>query len=179
MRPGRACHGVAPNPAGWTTRLGGSSTAQLNAALSGGAFVAFDFTSEPFAPRTLVALICFYVVLQLSGRIQMIRLVDAPIQQIGTSLRCSLLDVSSCSNLCGVQLQLPQANHEQPAEGPQLALLEDRTGPIRAYGKLLAQAPSAGHTVEALQSVVAPFTRRDRIAATAWTRHAIGPAHLS
>src|SRR5215471_19313924 len=74
------------------------------------------------------------------------------------------LDVSSCSNLCGIQLQLPQAHHQQPVEGPQLAFLEDRTGPIREYGKLLAQAPSAGHTVEALQSVVAPFTRRDRIA---------------
>src|SRR5215470_3384435 len=164
---------------GWTTRLGGSPTAQLNAALPGGAFVAFDFPSQPFAPRTLVALIRFSLVLQLSGRLQMIRLVDAPIQQIDTSLCCSLLDVSSCSNLCGVQLQLPQANHQQPVEGPQLALLEDRTGPIRAHGKLLAQARGTAHTVEALQSVVAPFTRRDRIAATAWTFDAIGPAYLS
>ena len=76
---------------GWTTRLGCSSTAKLNATWSGGAFVAFDFTSQPFAARTLVALIRFYLMLQLSGRIQMIRLVDAPIQQIDTSLRCSVM----------------------------------------------------------------------------------------
>src|SRR5215471_11392865 len=164
---------------GGTTHLGGSATAKLNAALPGGAVVACDFPSQPFAARTLIALIRFYLVLQLSGRSQMVRLVNAPIQQIDTALRCALLDVRSCSNLCGIQLQLPQAHHQQPVEGPQLAFLEDRTGPIREYGKLLAQAPSAGHTVEALQSVVAPFTRRDRIAATAWTRHTIGPAHLS
>src|SRR5215468_4087160 len=35
---------------GWTTHPGGSSTAQLHAAWSGGAFVAFDCTSQPFAP---------------------------------------------------------------------------------------------------------------------------------
>jgi hypothetical protein len=34
------------------------------------------------------------------------------------------------------------------------------------------------HTVEALQSVVAPFSRFDRIASTAWTLDAIGPAQL-
>src|SRR6516162_7463520 len=151
---------------GWTTRLGGSATAKLNATWSGGAFVAFDFTSQPFAARTLVALIRFYLMLQLSGRIQMIRLVDAPIQQIDTALRCSLLDVSSGSNVCGVQLQLPQADDQQPVEGMQLALLEDRTGPVREHGKLLTQARSAGHTVEARQSVVAPFARLDRSATT-------------
>src|SRR4029434_1475334 len=53
---------------GWTTRLGGSSTAKLNPALSGGAFVAFDFTSQPFAPCTFVALIRFSLLLQLSCR---------------------------------------------------------------------------------------------------------------
>src|SRR5215510_2485077 len=96
---------------GWTTRLGGSSTAKLNPALSRCAFVAFDFTGQPFAARTLVALIRFYLGLQLAGWIQMVRLVDAAIQQIDTTLRRPLLDVSSCSNFCGVQLQLPQANH--------------------------------------------------------------------
>jgi hypothetical protein len=35
------------------------------------------------------------------------------------------------------------------------------------------------HTGEALQSVVAPFARLHRIASTAWTRDAIGPASLS
>jgi hypothetical protein len=35
------------------------------------------------------------------------------------------------------------------------------------------------HTVEALQSIVAPFTRLDRIASTAWTLDAVGPAQLS
>src|SRR5207249_11388259 len=76
-------------------------------------------------------------------------------------------------------LQLPQANHQQPFAGTPLALFEDRTGPVREHGKRLAQAHSAGHTVEALQSVVAPFARLDRIAATAWTRDAIGPAQWS
>ena len=109
----------------------------------------------------------------------MVRLVDATIQQIATPLRCPFLDVSGCGNFGGVQLQLPQANYEQPFERTQLALFEDRTGPIREYGKLLAQAPSAGHTVEALQSVVAPFARLDRIASAAWTFDAIGPAELS
>ena len=137
----------------------GSSTAKLNAALSGFAFVAFDFTSQPFAARTLVALIRFHLVLQLACRVQMVRLVDATIQQIATTLRCPLLDVSGCGNFCGVQLQLPQANHQQPFEGTQLTVLEDRIGRVREHGKLLAQAHSAVHTVEALQSVVALFSR--------------------
>src|SRR5262249_11743037 len=109
----------------------------------------------------------------------MIRLVDAPIEQIDTPLRCPFLNISSCSNVGGVQLQRPQAHHQQPFEGPQLALLEDRTGPIREHGKLLAQTRGTVHTVEALQSVVAPFARLYRIATTAWTCDAIGPAQLS
>src|SRR4030095_11538085 len=108
----------------------------------------------------------------------MVRLVDAPIQQIDTPLRCPLLDVSSGGNFCGVQLQLPQAHHQQPFAGTQLALFEDRTGPVREHGKLLVQAYSAVHTVEALQSVVASFSRLHRITSTAWTRDAIGPAQL-
>src|SRR5262245_36996330 len=68
---------------------------------------------------------------------------------------------------------------EESKVRPHLALLEDRTGPIREHGKLLAPAHSAGHTVEALQAVIAPFTRLDRIAATARTLHTIGPAQLS
>src|SRR5215471_1301166 len=109
----------------------------------------------------------------------MVGLVNATIEQIDTPLRGPLLDISGGGDFGGVQLQLPQANDQQPIEGSQLALLEDRTGPICEHGKLLAQARSAGHTVEALQSVVAPFTRLDRIAATAWTRDTSGPAHLS
>src|SRR2546422_6872617 len=84
-----------------------------------------------------------YVVLQLAGRIQMVRLVDAAIQQIDTPLRCPLLDVSGGGNFGGVQLQLPQADHHQPFEGTQLALLKDRTGPVREPGQLLAQARGA------------------------------------
>src|SRR2546426_9262625 len=109
----------------------------------------------------------------------MVRLINATIQQIATPLCCPLLDVSSCGNFYGVQLQLPQAHHQQPFAGTQLALFEDRTGPVREHGKLLAQAHSAGQTVEALQSVVAPFARLHRIASTAWTLDAIGPASLS
>jgi hypothetical protein len=101
------------------------------------------------------------------------------IQQIDTPLRCPLLDISGSGNFCRVQLQWPQANHQQPFAGPQLALLEDRTGPVREHGKLLAQARRAVHTVEALQAIVAPFTRLDRIASTAWTLDAVGPAQLS
>src|SRR4030095_7975027 len=76
-------------------------------------------------------------------------------------------------------LRLPQAHHKQPFEETQLTLLKDRTGPVREHGKLLAQARGTVHTVEALQSVVAPFARLYRIATTAWTRDAIGPAQLS
>src|SRR4030095_10381363 len=178
---GRVCLGAPLHQAEnrWTARLGSGATAQLNAALSGGAFVAFDFTGQPFAARTLVALVSLYLVLQLAARIQMVRLVDAAIEQIDTPLRCPLLDISGGGNFGGVQLQLPQADHHQPVEGAQTALLKDRTGPVREHGELLAQARGAGHTVEALQSVVAPFARLDRIAATARTRNAIGPAQLS
>src|SRR5215470_18884221 len=109
----------------------------------------------------------------------MVRLVDATIEQSDTALRCPLLDVSGGGNFCGIQLQLPQAHHQQPFEGTQLALFEDRTGPVCEHGKLLAQAYSAVHTVEALQSIGAPFARLHHIAATAWTRDAIGPAQLS
>src|SRR6267142_2690643 len=58
-------------------------------------------------------------------------------------------------------------------------LLPSSTSPVREHGKLLAQARGTVHTVEALQSVVAPFARLDRIASTAWTLDAIGPAQLS
>src|SRR5262245_23515563 len=109
----------------------------------------------------------------------MVRLVNAAIQSIDTPLRGPLLDVSSGGNFGGVQLQLPQANHQQPFKGAQLALLEDRTGPVREHGKLLAQAYSAVPTVEALQSVVAPFSRLHCITSAAWTHDTIGPAQLA
>src|SRR5215468_284536 len=128
---------------GGTAHLGGGATAQLQPALSGCAVVTFDFTRQPFAARTLVALICFHLVLQLAGRLQMVRLVDATIEHIDTPLRGPLLDVSSCSNVRGVQLPLPQAHDQQPVEGRQLALLDERTGPIRAQGKLLTQVRGA------------------------------------
>src|SRR3989442_5226492 len=97
------------------------------------------------------------------------RLVDATIQYIATPLRCPLLDVSGGGNVGGVQLQLPPAHHQQPFEGAQLALFEDRTGPVREHGKLLVQALSSVYTVAALQPVVARCTRRHRIGATSWT----------
>src|SRR5215510_3541372 len=164
---------------GWTPQLSGGSPAKLNPTLSGCAVVTFDFPRQPFAARTLVALVSLHVVLQLAGWIQMVGLVNATIEQIDTPLRGPLLDISGGGNFGGVQLQLPQAHHQQPVEGPQLALFEDRTGPIREHGKLLVPARGAGRTVEALQAVVTPFTRLDRNAATAWTRDTIGPAHLS
>ena len=109
----------------------------------------------------------------------MVRLVDATIEQIDTPLRGPFLDISGGGNFGGVQLQLLQAQHQQPFKGTQLALFEDRLGPVREHGKLLAQAYSAGPTVEALQAIVAPFTRLNHIAATAWTRDTIRPAQLS
>jgi hypothetical protein len=110
---------------GWTAHLGGSATAQLKPALSRFTLAAFDFPGQPFTARTLVALIRFHLVLQLAGRIQMVCLVDATIEQIDTPLRRPLLDVSRCSNVCGVQLQLPQAHHQQPFAWTQLAFFED------------------------------------------------------
>ena len=92
---------------GWTAHLGGGATAQLNATLSRCTVAAFDFSGQPFTARTLVALIRFHLVLQLAGRIQMVGLVDATIQQIDTSLCGPLLDISGGSNVGGVQLQLP------------------------------------------------------------------------
>src|SRR5215510_14879601 len=109
----------------------------------------------------------------------MVGLKDATIQQVDTPLRRPLLDISGGGNFGGVQLQLPQAHHQQPFKGAQLALLEDRAGPVCEHGKQLAQAHSAMYTVEALQSVGAPFARLDRIPATAGTRDASGPTQLS
>src|SRR5919109_214904 len=155
------------------------ATAQLQPALSGCAVVTFDCTRLPFAARALIALIRFHLVLQVACRVQMVRLVNATIEQIDTPLRRPLLDISSCSNFGGVQLQLPQAHHQQPFEGTQLALFEDRAGPVREHGKLLAQARGAVPTVEALQSVVAPFARLHCITSAAWTHDTIGPAQLA
>src|SRR4029434_453039 len=118
---------------GWTAHLGGGSTTTLDSALSGCAVVAFDFTGQSFAARTLVALVSLHLVLQLAGRSQMGGLVDATIPQIDTSLGCPLLDISGGGNVCSVPLQLPKADHEQPCEGTQLACLEDRTGPVREH----------------------------------------------
>ena len=108
-----------------TAQLGGGATAQLQPALSGCAVVTLDFTRQPFAASTLVALVSLHLVLQLAGRIQMVGLVNATIEQSDTPLRGPLLDISGGGNFCGVQLQLPQANDQQPVEGSQLALLED------------------------------------------------------
>src|SRR5439155_13049928 len=73
-------------------RRGGSATAKLNPSLSGLTVAAFDFTGPPFTARTLVALVSFHLVLQLAARIEMVRVVDATIQQIDTTLRCPLLE---------------------------------------------------------------------------------------
>ena len=115
----------------------------------------------------------------LAGRVQRGRLVDAPIPHRDTPLRCLLLDVSSGSNVSGVPLPLPPAPHQRPCEGMPRALCEERTGPVRAHGTRRAHTHSAGPPVEALQALVAPYARLYRIASTAWTRDAIGPASLS
>ena len=120
-RPGLPWRGVAPSP-GW---VDGPSRC---------AFVAFDCTGQSLAACTLVACIRFHVVLQLAGRLQMVRLVDATIQSIDPPLRGALLDISGGGNVCGVQLQRPQADHQQPFQGASLAFLEDRPGPVRAHG---------------------------------------------
>src|SRR5215813_551009 len=46
----------------WAAHLGRGSTAQLKPALSGCAVLTFDLTGQPFAARTLVALIRFQLV---------------------------------------------------------------------------------------------------------------------
>src|SRR5215510_3298236 len=51
---------------GWTAHLGGGSTTQLQPAWSRCAVVACDITGQPFAACTLVALIRFYLILQLA-----------------------------------------------------------------------------------------------------------------
>src|SRR5215475_3285705 len=51
---------------GWTAHLGGGATTQLQPALSRCAVVACDITGQPFAACTLVALIRFYLILQLA-----------------------------------------------------------------------------------------------------------------
>src|SRR5712691_2574695 len=164
---------------GWTARLGGSATAQRPPSWSGGAVAAFACTGQPWTARTLGALVSCSLVRQWAGRIPMGRCVEAPIQQRETLRRCPLLARSGRGHYGGVQLPWPHADPQQPCEGPPLPCLEDRPGPVRAHGTRLAPARRAGHPVEALESVVAPFARLARIAATAWTRDAIGPAPLS
>src|SRR5262245_2093073 len=72
------CLVAALHPAqdGGTARLGGGAPTKLEPALSRCAFVAFDFTGQSLAACPLVAFIRFHVVLQLAGRLQMVRLVD-------------------------------------------------------------------------------------------------------
>src|SRR5215510_7225116 len=82
---------------GWTTQRGGGATAQLQPAWSGCAVVTFDFTRQPFAARTLVALVCLHLMLQLAGWSQVVGLVNATIEHIDTPLRGPFLDISSCS----------------------------------------------------------------------------------
>jgi hypothetical protein len=170
---------LPPAEKGWTARLGGGATAQLPPAWSGCAGATCDGTGQPFAARPLGALLRCHVVRELAGGVQMVRLGDAPSQHSATTLRGPFLDVSGGGHVGGVPLQGPQAQHQSPCEGTPRALRAARTGPSRAHGTLRAQADSAVQTVEALQSVVAPVTRLHRIAATAWTRAASGPAHWS
>src|SRR5215471_10340365 len=164
---------------GGTACRSGSATAKLHPSLSRLTGAACDFTGPPFTARTLGARVSFHVVLPLAARSERVRCVDATIQQIDTTLRGPLLDISGGGNCGGVQLPWPQAEHQQPFERLHLPLRKDRIGPVRAHGKLLAQALSAGHPVAAPQTVVASFARLDRIAPAAWTLDAIGPAYLS
>jgi len=170
---------VHPAQEGGTARLGGGAPTKLEPALSRCAFVAFDCTGQSLAACPLVACIRCHVGLQLAGRLQMVRLVEATIQSMDTPLRGPLLDISGSGKVGGVQLQRPPAHHQHPCQGASLALLEDRPGPVREHGTLLAPAPSAGPTGEALQSVVAPCSRLHRIVAAAWARDAIGPTPWS
>src|SRR2546427_7204736 len=67
---------------GWTARLGGGSTAKLNPSLAGVAGGAFDFPGEPLTARTLAALASLPLILQLSGGIQMVRIIHATLPHI-------------------------------------------------------------------------------------------------
>jgi uncharacterized LabA/DUF88 family protein len=164
---------------GWTACLGRGATAKLNSAWSGFAFAPFDFAGQAFAACTLVTFIGLHLVRQLAAGVQMIGFVEATVQQIDASLCRPLLEVSRRRNFRGVQLQLPEAYHQQPFDRTQLALLEDRTGPIRKHGKVLAQTCGTTPTVETLQPVVAAFAWLDGMTSAAGTLDAIGPAQLS
>jgi hypothetical protein len=166
-------------PDGWTTQRGGGATAQLQPAWSGGACAACDFTGQPLAARPLVARVRFHWVRQWAWRLQMVRLVEATIAHLDPPRRGPLLEIGGGGNVGGVQRQWPPAHDPSPVEGTPLALFADRPGPVRDHGPRLAHAYSAVPTVEALQSGVTPFVWRHRIAATAWTGNALGPAQLS
>src|SRR5262249_53386114 len=105
--------------------------------------------------------------------------VEATSAYIAAPLRDPLWDSSGGSQCGGGQLPRPPAEPSPPCARTPGALLEDRTRPGRAQGQLRAPARGAGPTGEAPQSVVAPVAWLDRIAATAWTRDASGPAALS
>ena len=178
---GGGCLVAALHPAahGWAARLRGGATAQLQPAWSGGAGVALAFSWQPLAARTLGTRVSLSWGLQVTGRLSMRGLVDATSQQMDTPRRGPLLDISGSGHGCGVQLQWPHADPQPPCAGTPLAVRADCTSPVGAHRHLRAQARRAGPTVAALQTVVAPFTRLDRLAATAWTHGTSGPAHVA
>jgi hypothetical protein len=169
-----------PTPSrGGPAQLGGGATAPLQPAGSGGAVGTFDGPRPPVAARPLGALLRCPSGLQVAGRLPMVPRVEATSEPIATPRRCPCLAVRRGSHGGGVALQVPPAQDQHPCAGTPLTRRDERTGPGRAHGTRLAQARGAGHPVKALPAVVAPCTRLERLAATAWTREARGPAPLS
>jgi hypothetical protein len=141
----------------WTAWRGRRATAPRPPSWSGCAVAACACTGQPLTARTRVARVSLHWGRQVTGRIPMGRRGDATLQQRETPLRCPLLESRRRGQGGGVQQPWPPAHHPPPCEGPHRALLDDRPGPVRAPGNQLAHARRAGHTVQALQSVVAPF----------------------
>jgi hypothetical protein len=137
---------VPPAQPGWTARRGGGAPAPRTPALSRCPCVAFACPGQPCAARTLVARIRFHGMLQWAGRRQRGRLGETTLEPRDPPRRRARLDISSGSHGRGVQLPRPQAQHQPPGKGPHLALLTERTRPVRAQGTRLAQAHRAGHT---------------------------------
>src|SRR5215470_16900479 len=98
----------------------------------------------------------------------MVGLVETTIEQIDTPLRCPLLVVSSGGNCGGVQLQLPQADHQQPFEGMQLALLKQklrsRSDPLQCWqSHTRALEDETALELPPGAMLIKPFTLHDKI----------------
>ena len=166
-------------PQDWRSAfLSRGTSSQLDATSSRFASALLDSTRQTLAARTLIGLIGLDLTFQLAFWIQMIRFVDAAIQQVDTALRCALIDVGCFGNLGRIQLQLPQPNYQQPLCGFQFTALEDCIGPVIEGSKSLTQTRGAVQAVVTLQAFVATLPLLNVVASTAGTDNFIWPTQL-